>query len=186
MPPALIRWGSNMRRLLLFRHAKAERAEIAKSDEARVLTAEGRNDAAMIGAYLASHSFRPDRVLASPAARTRETWRQVAAALRLAPEPTFDERIYNAGAQTLLGAIKETPDSARVLLVLGHNPGLHELAVLLVATGDIDTRERLREDFPTAGLAIIDFAPDGWAKLHPRSGRLERFVSPKSIAAATN
>jgi phosphohistidine phosphatase len=86
----------------------------------------------------------------------------------------------------LLGAIKETPDSARVLLVLGHNPGLHELAVLLVATGDIDTRERLREDFPTAGLAIIDFAPDGWAKLHPRSGRLERFVSPKSIAAATN
>ena len=63
---------------------------------------------------------------------------------------------------------------------------LHDLAVMLVASGDIDARERLREKLPTSGLVIIDFAFDDWGKLHPQSGRLERFVSPKSLEAAAN
>jgi phosphohistidine phosphatase len=70
--------------------------------------------------------------------------------------------------------------------MVGHNPGLHELAMLLVATGDIDIRERLRENFPTSGIAMIDFALESWSALHPRSGRLERFVSPKEIDSITN
>jgi phosphohistidine phosphatase len=175
-----------MRRLMLLRHSAAERANPGDSDQERPLSPEGRADAATIGAYLGNHSFRPDRVLVSPSTRTRETWRQIAAALRTAPEPVFDERIYNAAAQSLFNVIAEMAGDAQSVLMLGHNPGLHELAVLLVATGDIDTRERLRENFPTSGVAIIDFALDGWAKLHPRSGRLERFVSPKLIAGATN
>ena len=175
-----------MRRLILFRHSTAERADPTRSDHERVLTPQGRTDAAMVGDYLANHSFRPDNVIVSPAARTRETWRQIAAALRLAPDARFDERIYNATAQALLNVIAETADGAQTILVLGHNPGLHELAMLLTATGDIDIRERLRENFPTSGIAVIDFALDTWSKLHPRSGRLERFVSPKQIASATN
>jgi phosphohistidine phosphatase len=175
-----------MRRLMLLRHSAAERANPGESDQARQLSPEGRADAATIGAYLGSHAFRPDRVLVSPSTRTRETWRQVAAALRTAPEAIFDERIYDATAQNLFNVIAEAAGDARSVLMLGHNPGLHELAILLVATGDIDTRERLRENFPTSGVAIIDFAIDNWAKLHPRSGRLERFVSPKLIASATN
>jgi phosphohistidine phosphatase len=175
-----------MRRLILLRHSTAAKAEPGGSDQDRVLTAEGRADAAMVGAYLVNHSFRPDQVLVSPATRTRDTWRQIAAALRVAPDARFDQRIYNASAQTLFNVIVEAPNEARTLLVLGHNPGLHELAVLLTATGDIDLRERLRENMPTSGIAVIDFALDSWSKLHPRSGRLERFVSPKLIAGATN
>src|SRR4029079_10661312 len=114
------------------------------------------------------------------------TWRQLAAALRVAPEPLFEERIYNASAQTLMTVLKQQPENARTLLLIGHNPGLHELATMLVATGDVDVREELRENFPTSGLAIVDFALDSWSKLHPRSGRLERFVGPKTIATATN
>ena len=57
---------------------------------------------------------------------------------------------------------------------------------MLVASGDIDARERLREKMPTCGLVIIDFAFDDWGKLHPQSGRLERFVTPKSLSAAAN
>ncbi len=72
------------------------------------------------------------------------------------------------------------------MLVIGHNPGLHELALMLIASGDIEAREQLREKLPTSGLAIIDFAFDDWNKLHPKAGRLERFVSPKSLEAATN
>jgi phosphohistidine phosphatase len=175
-----------MRRLLLLRHSKAERAELGESDQKRPLSDEGRADASAMGAYLASHAFRFDRALVSPAIRTRETWQRLAIPLGTTPSPGFDERIYNATAQTLLTVLKQQPGDAHTLLMVGHNPGLHELATMLVATGDVDTREQLRENFPTSGLAIMDFALDSWAKLHPRSGRLERFVGPKSIAAATN
>ena len=174
-----------MRRLLLFRHAKAERAEPGAKDQARPLTERGRADAKLIGAYLARHAFVPDRVLVSTSARTRETWSQAVTALESSPAALFDERIYQAGVQTLTQLIKETPADAQRLMVIGHNPGLHEFAMLAVASGDIDARERLREKLPTSGLVIIDFAFDDWAKLHAHSGRLERFVSPKSIAAAT-
>jgi phosphohistidine phosphatase len=68
--------------------------------------------------------------------------------------------------------------------VIGHNPGMHELALMLIASGDVETRERLREKLPTCGLAVIDFAIDDWGLLHPRSGRLERFVTPKSLENA--
>ena len=72
------------------------------------------------------------------------------------------------------------------LLVVGHNPGLHELAVMLIASGDVEARERLKEKLPTSGLVIIDFAFDDWSRLHPQCGRLERFVTPKSLASAAN
>jgi phosphohistidine phosphatase len=175
-----------MRRLLLLRHSKAERAEPGISDPARELTAQGKADAATIGTFLASHSFRPDRVLVSPAIRTRDTWRQAAAAMRVAPEPEIEDRLYSAVPETLLTVVRATPDDVSTLLLLGHNPGLHEFATTLVASGDIETRERLREDLPTSGLAVLDFALDNWGKLHPRSGRLQRFVTPKLIAAVTN
>jgi phosphohistidine phosphatase len=175
-----------MRRLLLFRHARADRAVPGQSDLERVLTADGKNDAAIMGAYIGRHGFHPDRVVVSPAARTRETWDAVAAALRPAPAAVFDQHVYDASAQTLLNALKQTPDAAHTVMLIGHNPGLHDLALTLVATGDIDTRERLGEKFPTSGLAILDFALDAWGKLHARAARLERFVSPKSIARATN
>jgi phosphohistidine phosphatase len=175
-----------MRRLMLLRHSTAASAEPGASDHDRELTPEGRADAALVGAYLVNHSFRPDRIMVSSATRTRDSWRQIAAALRATPEAIFDRRIYNASSQVLFDVMAETPDNARAVLILGHNPGLHELAVHLIANGDIDIRERLRENFPTSGIAIIDFALDSWSKLHPRSGRLERFVSPKMIAGATN
>jgi phosphohistidine phosphatase len=175
-----------MRRLLLFRHAKAERSEPGMGDRARQLMERGRKDAATIGAYMASHALVPDRVMTSPAARTQETWKFAAPAFRPAPAVTPVERLYDATPHDILGVIRAAPLAARSLLILGHNPGLHAVALLLVASGDIETRERLREKMPTCGLAVIDFALDDWAKLHPQSGRLERFVTPKSLSAAAN
>jgi phosphohistidine phosphatase len=70
--------------------------------------------------------------------------------------------------------------------VVGHNPGLQEVATALIASGDLEDRERLREKLPTGGLVVIDFAIADWSKLHPRSGRLERFVVPRMLEAATD
>jgi phosphohistidine phosphatase len=175
-----------MRRLLLLRHAKAEKSEPGTKDFARVLIDRGRKDAAKIGAYMATHALVPDRVILSPAARTQETWKYAAAAFHPAPAAMSVEKVYDATPHTILAVIKDAPASAHTLMVIGHNPGLYELALMLIASGDVDARERLREKLPTSGLLIIDFAFDNWNKLHPQSGRLERFISPKSLETAAN
>ena len=173
-----------MRRLLLLRHAKAERSEPGTKDISRALIDRGRKDAARIGAYLASHALVPDRVILSPAARTQETWKHAASAFRPAPAAMSVERLYDATPHVILAVLKDTPVAAHTLMVVGHNPALHDLALMLVASGDIDARERLREKLPTSGLVIVDFAFDNWSKLHPQSGRLERFISPRTLEAA--
>ena len=173
-----------MRRLLLLRHAKAERLQPGGRDHDRVLAARGRADAKTLGAYLARHALIPDRAVVSTAARTRETWTLLAAAMGQTPPASFEERLYNAGAEAILAVVKETKPAVRTLMVIGHNPGLHEGARLLIASGDVEARERLNEGLPTTGLAVIDFAGKDWRKLHPHGGRLERFVTPRSLAAA--
>jgi phosphohistidine phosphatase len=175
-----------MRRLILFRHAKAEPSEMGLDDRSRVLVERGRKDAGKIGAYMKSHALLPDHVAVSPAARTQETWKHTGAALRPAPAAATADRLYDASPHAIFSIIKEAPATAHTVMLVAHNPGLHEVALMLIASGDIDARERLREKLPTAGLIVIDFPLDDWSKLHPQSGRLERFVSPKSIDAATN
>jgi phosphohistidine phosphatase len=71
-------------------------------------------------------------------------------------------------------------------MVIGHNPGLQELAAMLVASGDLEARERLGRAFPTSALAVISFAAEDWNGVHPRGGRLEHFVTPGWLAAATD
>ena len=174
------------RRLLLIRHAKAERSQPGMEDRARRLIERGRKDAAKIGAYMASHALVPDHVLTSPSARTQETWKFAAPSFQRAPAATLVDKLYDATPHDILGVIKEAPAAIKNLLILGHNPGLHAVALMLIASGDIEARERLREKLPSCGLVVIDFAFDDWGKLHPQSGRLERFVTPKSLAAVAN
>jgi phosphohistidine phosphatase len=174
-----------MRRLLLLRHAKTERAQAGERDRDRKLTERGREDAREIGAYMLRHRLIPDLALVSPVTRAEETWALIAASFRKAPRQLKDERIYNAGPELLARLIRETRE-APALLVVGHNPGLHDLAVQLIASGDIEARERINEKLPTCGLVVIDFAFDDWSRLQVNSGRLERFVTPRSIAAATD
>ena len=169
-----------MRRLLLLRHAKAERSPSGGRDHDRVLTGRGRSDATKLGVFLARHGFVPDRTIVSTSARTRETWALLASAFARPPAVEFDERLYDATPQAILQTIKATGTEAATLLVIGHNPGL------LVATGDVDARERLGEDFPTAALAAISFAADDWSAAHPHGGRLEHFVTPEWLAAGAD
>ena len=175
-----------MRRLLLLRHAKSERSKPGGSDHDRILADRGRTDAPKIGAYLARHALIPDCVVVSTAARTRETWMLIAAVIEDAPPVKFEERIYEASAEAILQVIKETKPEVGTLLVVGHNPSMHELAAMLIATGDIEARQRLQENFPTGALAVIDFALEDWSRLHPLAGRLEHFITPQSLKAATD
>jgi len=169
---------------MLLRHAKTERPGPGERDRDRKLTKRGRADAPAIGAYMARHGLIPDLAVVSPARRAQETWDLLAPAFAKKPQAANDERIYNASAEKLAEVIGGTR-AAHSLLVVGHNPGLHDVAVQLIACGDVEARERVTEKLPTAGLVVIDLPFDDWSLLHPQAGRLERFVSPRLIAAAT-
>jgi phosphohistidine phosphatase len=175
-----------MRRLMLLRHAKSDRSSPGAVDRDRSLEPRGKETAPRIGAYMARHGLVPEMTICSTARRTRDTWTLVAAAFTKPPAVTFEDRIYDATANAILDVVHETGDDVHCLLIVGHNPGLQDLAGLLIAAGDVEARERLHEKFPTAGLAVIDFAYDDWEKLHRRTGRLDRFVTPRSLTAATD
>jgi phosphohistidine phosphatase len=173
-----------MRRLMLLRHAKTERAAPSERDYDRKLMKRGRADAPAIGAYMAHHGLGPDLALVSPAVRAQETWTLVAAAFGKTPRMVTDDRLYPGSPEKLLDVIAE-PRKARRLLVVGHNPSLHEFALQLIASGDVKARDQLREKLPTSGLVVIDLPIDDWPLAHPHAARLERFVTPRLIAAAT-
>jgi phosphohistidine phosphatase len=168
-------------RLMVLRHASSEKAEPGMRDFDRALNARGRKDAAKIGAYMAHHALLSDRVILSPARRARETWEHVSKALSALPPVDYDNRLYEGGLDAILALIRENDPTIRNLLIIGHNPGLHETARQLIATGDVETRERLNEGLPKAGLAVIDFPVDDWRKVRPHHGRLKVFVSPRSL-----
>ncbi|WP_132253565.1 SixA phosphatase family protein [Methylobacterium segetis] len=170
-----------MRRLILLRHAKSDRPPGLR-DLDRPLNPRGRQAAPLMGRYLADEELRPDLALVSPSARTQETWEAVAAALGAVRTETV-RTIYEAPASALLAAIRSAPDEAGRVILVGHNPGMQDLAVKLVGRGDAAARNRLRTEFPTAAVAVIDFEAASWSEIGWGGGTLERFVRPKDLAA---
>ncbi|AMN43327.1 SixA phosphatase family protein [Rhodoplanes sp. Z2-YC6860] len=175
-----------MRRLLLLRHAKAERLQSGGRDHDRILAKRGREDAAAVGAYLVRHKLIPDLALVSTSARTRETWGLVAKIFPKVPPAEFEGTIYEAEPEAILDAVRATEPEVRTLLVVGHNPGMQQLAGILIASGEVEARQRLLEEFPTSAFATISFATGSWDGLHANGGRLEHFVTPQTLEATTD
>jgi phosphohistidine phosphatase len=175
-----------MRRLMLLRHAKSDWSSPGMPDRERPLNARGVTDARTMSIYFARHALVPDLVLCSPAERTRQTAEAIVKGWPGAVEIDYSDRLYEATPEAIIAVVRTAAPQAHGLLVIGHNPGLHEAARMLIAAGDIEPRERLHEKFPTAALAVIDFPIDAWSKLHRQSGRLDRFVTPRWIAAAAS
>lgn len=169
-----------MKRLLLLRHAKSAWPE-GMDDHDRPLGDRGRRDAPRMGAYLASAGFMPDFTMVSSARRTQETWALVEPALgRPCPSGTVPS-IYEAEPSAILAAIRTAPEDCETLLVIGHNPGFEQVAALLAPDGEADALGRLQAKYPTSGLAVITFDIARFADVAPGLGRLEAFVSPKTL-----
>ncbi|MFF7814614.1 SixA phosphatase family protein [Streptomyces sp. NPDC007945] len=164
-------------RLVLVRHAKAVRKDRRVDDFDRELSGRGRHDAPRTGRRLAESGPAPDFVLCSPSLRTRETWQLAAPALGDPPPVVYDERLYNTPPNALVSVLAERGPGLRTVVLVGHNPGIHELAVALCGSGPPDLLERVRAGFPTSGVVVIE-VPDGWERLSPGSGRVTAFWSP--------
>ena len=170
-----------MRRLMLLRHAKAGPLA-AGGDLERALAESGRAGAQSLGAYLAGEQLYPDLVLVSPALRARQTYEAVRPFIEASAD-RVEPGLYGASAGQLLTLVRDTEPAIRSLLAIGHNPGFEDLAKLLVGSGDRYAIARLLAKYPTAGLAVIDFPDEDWTTAGPGAGRLDRFVTPKSLGA---
>ena len=154
-----------MKQLLLLRHAKSSWDDPDLDDFDRPLAERGAKAARLMGRELAARDWLPELALVSPTLRTRDTWRLVAAELPVLPEITFVEALYDASAADILSQIRKTDGSRRCLVVIGHNPGLEDLAKQLAGPGsEAKARKRLDEKFPTAALARVVFEGD-WSGL---------------------
>jgi phosphohistidine phosphatase len=174
-----------MRRLMLLRHAKTESDAPSGRDRDRRLDERGQSDAAEIGGWIGRNPPVPDSVLVSPAVRAHQTWDIVWEAIKdLASKPHVElvPELYGAQPTQLLQTIRlaSVSDPKRLMLV-GHNPGMHELALALAGSGDAASRKALADNLPTSGLAVFDFAIDDWNDVAFRRGRLVLFVSPKLL-----
>ncbi|RSS78473.1 histidine phosphatase family protein [Streptomyces sp. WAC06614] len=163
--------------LVLVRHAKAVPKDEPVEDFDRPLSSRGQADAPLTGRWLAESGVEATLALCSPSLRTRETWQLIAPALAEAPPVVYDERLYNAPPQRLVTVLAERGGQLGSLLLVGHNPGLHELASALCGTGPKKLVERLRSGFPTSGAAVLELT-GGWDALKPGAGRLTEFWSP--------
>lgn len=174
-----------MKRLYILRHAKAAPGEPGQDDHARALTLRGIADAEAIARYLRKSGARLDRVLVSTSARTVQTADLVLRELEMPPRADYRDALYLAEAGKILGMVQGAPARIHAIMVIGHNPGLEELAALL-AREPVRRKERERHDvleekFPTAALAVLDFEVTRWRDLRPGEGILTDFVRPKDL-----
>jgi phosphohistidine phosphatase len=169
------------RRLLLLRHAKSAWPDVPDSE--RPLNDRGRRDAPAMGRWLQSGGYVPDLVLCSTACRTRETWDLLAPELGAGPIVHYEQRIYEATALSLLHLLRERGNGYKTVLLIGHNPGIAELAIGVAQMTDGpagEPLERAREKYPTAAIAVLDFQGE-WADLTPGEVRMTDFAVPREI-----
>jgi phosphohistidine phosphatase len=166
-----------MHALYLLRHAKSGWADPTLADRERPLAPRGRRDAKRIAKHLRRLGREPELVLCSSAARTRETLELVRPALG-AVEVKVEEELYAASCEELLARIRLVPHSVASVMLIGHNPGLHQLALTLASAGD--ELERLKAKFPTAALATLTLAKS-WSRLAPAEATLAAYVVPKQL-----
>jgi len=145
-----------MRRLILFRHGKAETVPLTGGDRERALTARGRIDCVNTAQWLLGAGFIPDRVLVSPSSRTNATWDCARPAF---PDAAVEIRdgLYLAGMEEILEDLASAPPAGDTVMVVGHNPGLQELAARLATEAGAapEQIDRINDGFPTSTACVI-------------------------------
>ena len=153
-------------------------------DHERPLNPRGIAGAKAMADWLKAMGAEPDHALVSDAARTRETWDLLAAGMELTLAPTLSRKLYLAPPLTMLEAIQATPESARTVIVIGHQPGMSILVERLADGSEPTSRSRAYQHFPTAATALIDIPVESWAEVDFGKGVFTRFSSPKELANA--
>jgi phosphohistidine phosphatase len=166
--------------LTLLRHAKSSGSDPTPRDFDRPINGRGRRAAARMGEWLAGDDLPIDLIIASPALRVQQTLAGVLTAAKLSIDARFEPRIYLASAATLLELIQGIEATAKHVLMMGHNPGLEDLVLLLSPEGGA-LRAEAELKYPTATLARLEFEINDWAQATEAMARLTEFVRPRDL-----
>jgi phosphohistidine phosphatase len=169
----------------LFRHAKSDWDDAALKDHERSLSERGKKAAPQMAAYIKSKKYKPDIILCSTARRTVETFDALKEALGDGLNVRFEDAIYLAEPHKLRERLTWLDDDAKSAMIIGHNPGMAQLALQLTRSPEDADEEkahkRMREKFSTAALAVIKIPIKAWADLKEGKGRLADFMRPKDL-----
>jgi len=168
------------RELLILRHAKSDWSADGAGDFKRPLAKRGKKDAPRVGAWIYREGLVPDLVISSPAQRARQTAEKVCKSMDYKKKKIrWHDEVYGADAQNLLRLLERCPPGARIVLLVGHNPGLEEL--LLYLAGDETDRQADGKLLPTATLAWLEM-PDDWSALTAGCAQLVTITRPRNLA----
>ena len=168
-----------MKTLTLLRHAKSTWNDPVATDFDRPLNKRGRRAPRTVGREMKSQGMRFDRVVASPALRVVETLDDLAHGYGAPLELRYDKRLYLASPAALLDVIHEIGDETARLMMVGHNPGLERLALLL--TDGEGLRNEVAIKYPTATVAEIRLPVEHWRDVQEGIGTLVRFIRPRDL-----
>lgn len=162
--------------LILTRHAKSDWGTPGLADFDRPLNDRGRRSARAIGRWLSEKGFRPDEVVLSGAARTRQTWELMAASFDPAPPVVTEGALYDASADTILEVLRR--QKARKVLLIGHNPGIGQFANRLTIIAPTHPRFN---DYPTGATTVFSFQRDTWSDVGWSDGEVKDFATPRDL-----
>ena len=168
-----------MKRLYLLRHAKSSWKDSSLSDRDRPLAGRGRRAAKAMSEHLRERNIHPDLVICSPARRTRETLERIETVLGRGAV-RVEPRLYECGAEGLLAVLREIPDREESVLLIGHNPSLQELALVLARRSP--EVERVEAKLPTGALVTLAVPAAHWRELKRGGAMLEAFVRPRDLS----
>ncbi len=169
------------RQLHLLRHAKSSWDESGIEDAARPLNARGERAALLIGHHLARLEQPPELVLCSPAIRCRQTVDVAFGAANLAPTVEYLEQLYLANVGTLVSVIRGVDDGTSAVMLVGHNPGLHDFANRLARLSRDPNAKLIASKFPTCALACYELAITQWRQAGPDVAQLMSYTTPKDL-----
>lgn len=169
-----------MKDLYLLRHAKSSWDDPLLGDHDRPLAHRGRETARRLAIYLRQEHVRPALVLCSSAARARQTYDAIAPSLGNSAKLRVEEALYGASCAELLSRLRRVPGPAEAVLLIGHNPALQDLAVLLCGDGDRAALARIREKFPTSAFAALS-VPCPWDALGAGKAYLRSLTVPSEL-----
>ncbi len=169
-----------MSRLYLLRHAKSDWG-MGLPDHDRPLNARGQADAARLGQWLAQDPDRPKLVICSTAQRTRETLAILTEAGGLSFDVLYEPALYGAGTDTIRQIVRSEARQHDAALLIGHNPGFHDMAMRSAKSGDPEMLRQLRAKYPTCTLSILGYDQPSLGEADLESGQLLDFVRPRDL-----
>jgi phosphohistidine phosphatase len=167
--------------LSLLRHAKSSRDVADMADIDRPLSKRGDKNAATMGSWMAGSGLAPDLILCSPSQRTRQTLAHVLPHLSGSPVVEHPDELYLAGPLLLLKHLHAVKKRDTHVMIIGHNPGLHALALDLIAGGPVPRIAALGRKLPTSGLVVLQFDVARWQDVVAGTGTLISFTTPGDL-----